>query len=174
MQNSNRRFFSPLFALALVTGLALVACGSGGDAVAGDDAPDATSGSMAEQVAASSKPLRVAQGQRIDIADYAVEGSITVFDFMSDYCPPCKQIGPWLDRLHAERDDVKVVKIDINRPGVRGIDWKSPTLAQYGISSIPHFKIYGADGELMEEGRPAYERIVGWLRELPPPAQAGR
>jgi thiol-disulfide isomerase/thioredoxin len=144
--------------------LLLAACsGSGnatdrseGSAAAGTDA-------VAEKPA---KPARVSQGQEIELADYAVAGQNVVFDFMSDYCPPCKQIAPYMDRLHEESSDVTVVKVDINRPGVRGIDWKSPVAAQFRLSSIPHFKVMDDKGNLLAEGDQAWEMVVGWLQEL--------
>ena len=151
-------------ALALVALLGLGACTTESNA---GEKGEAARGELVEAVVDSKKPLRVAQGQEIDITEYAVPGSFTVFDFMSDYCPPCVQMSPWMDRLHAERDDVYVVKVDVNRPDVRGIDWGSPVLRQYGIRSIPHFKVYGADGELMHEGQRAYGQILEWLKALP-------
>mgnify|MGYP006277831329 CR=1 FL=1 len=166
------RWTLPTLTLVLVAGLSLGACSSdsnAGEAGAAAGTEEATVEKVGpEAVLTSEKPIRVARGEPIDITAYAVEGAFTVFDFMSDYCPPCVQISPWMDRLHAEREDVYVVKVDVNRPDVRGIDWRSPVLQQYGIRSIPHFKIYGADGQLMHEGRPAYEKIVGWLEQLPP------
>ena len=157
---------------ALFVSLTLIACTSNSSNA--DEAAPEASAAQQEQAADTDKPIRIAQGQRTEIADYLAEGQITVFDFMSDYCPPCVQIAPWLDRLHEERDDIQVVKVDVNRPGKEGIDWTSPVLQQYGIRSIPHFKIYGADGELMDEGQPAYETIVSWLRELPQEETSGR
>ncbi|MCX6954083.1 MAG: thioredoxin domain-containing protein [Verrucomicrobia bacterium] len=99
------------------------------------------------------KPLRVAQGEKVNLADYLIPGKTTVFDFTSEYCPPCKAIAPSLEKLHAKRADVVVVAVDINRPGVRGIDWKSPVAQQYGLHSIPHFKVYGPDGKMIAEDK---------------------
>ncbi len=110
-------------------------------------------------------PDKIAHGAEVDITKHLVSGKITVFDFTSDYCPPCRQISPMLDELHARRDDLAVVKIDINRPDTKGIDWKSPVAAQYQLRSIPHFKVYGADGKLMAEGDAAAEMVFGWLEQ---------
>ena len=111
-----------------------------------------------------SQPERVAFGQEIAVTDYVVKGKTTIVDFTSKFCPPCERISPMLDKLHAEREDVAVVKVDINRPDVRGIDWKSPVARQYELRSIPHFKIYGPDGSLTAEGDAAYEQVVAMLR----------
>lgn len=109
------------------------------------------------------KPDHIAFGQEVQIADYAVEGKTTVFDFTSEFCPPCVAIAPRLDKLHATRDDIAVVKVDINRSGVRGIDWKSPVAQQYKLRSIPHFKVYGPDGKLQAEGDNARKMVDKWL-----------
>ena len=113
----------------------------------------------------AAQPERIAFGQEVNITDYLVPGKTVVFDFTSEYCPPCRAISPALDKLHAQRDDVVVVKVDINREGVKGIDWKSPVARQYGMESIPHFKVYGPDGKLQAEGRPARELVTGWFEE---------
>ncbi|MBC7368181.1 MAG: redoxin domain-containing protein [Undibacterium sp.] len=114
------------------------------------------------------KPRRVAFGETINLADYAVPGKTTVFDFTSHYCPPCEAIAPDLDKLHAKRADVVVVAVDINRAGVKGIDWKSPVAQQYGLRSIPHFKVYGPDGKLLAEDLPndpkARQMVTKWFK----------
>lgn len=118
----NRRTFASLFAFLAVAPLALTVAFA---------APEK-----------SEKPRRVAFGETINLADYVVPGKTTVFDFTSHYCPPCEAIAPDLDKLHAKRADVVVVAVDINRAGVKGIDWKSPVAQQFGLRSIPHFKVW--------------------------------
>jgi thiol-disulfide isomerase/thioredoxin len=109
------------------------------------------------------EPAHISKGQPVTLADYLVPGKTTIFDFYSEYCPPCRAISPRLVKLHQSRDDIAVVKVDINRPGVKGIDWKSPVARQYNLESIPHFKVFGPDGTLKAEGDPAYEMVSGWL-----------
>jgi thiol-disulfide isomerase/thioredoxin len=114
------------------------------------------------------KPLRVAYGQPINLADYLVPGKTTVFDFTSKYCPPCVAIAPDLEKLHAKRDDIVVVFVDINRPETKGIDWKSPVAQQHGMRSIPHFKVFGPDGKLVAEDAPkdskARQMVTKWFK----------
>ena len=155
-----------LFAVAL-----LAACSGSGNATDDGEGKGSTS-ATAMEAAASEHPIRISQGQEVQLADYAVVGQHVVFDFMSDYCPPCRQIAPWMDRLHAESDKVTVVKVDINRPGVRQIDWKSPVAAQFRLSSIPHFKVMDEKGNLVAEGDQAWNMVVAWLQELDAAEQA--
>jgi thiol-disulfide isomerase/thioredoxin len=120
---------------------------------------------LAEAGKKGDKPEKIAHGETVEITDYLVPGKITVFDFTSEYCPPCRRISPLLDELHARRDDIVIVKVDINRPETKGIDWKSPVARQYNLQSVPHFKIYGADGKLTAEGEPAFEMVAGWIEQ---------
>jgi thiol-disulfide isomerase/thioredoxin len=97
------------------------------------------------------EPLRIAMGEQVNLADYLVPGKTVIFDFTSKYCPPCRFYDEPLHELHASRDDIVVVKVDINRPGVQRIDWQSPVAQQFKLQSIPQFKIYGPDGKLVAE-----------------------
>ncbi len=116
------------------------------------------------------EPLRIAHGENIALADYLVPGKTTIFDFTSEYCPPCRAYDEPLAKLHQQRTDLVVVKVDINRPETKGIDWKSPVAQQYGMNSIPHFKVYGPDGKLIAEDTtrpgPARQLVNQWLEEL--------
>jgi thiol-disulfide isomerase/thioredoxin len=103
-------------------------------------------------------------GQEIDIKEFIRTGQTTIFDFYSEYCPPCRRISPLLKQLDSQRQDIVVHKVDINRPGVRGIDWASPVTRQYNLSSVPHFKIYDSSGELKSEGQGAYSEIMRLLQ----------
>jgi len=109
------------------------------------------------------EPERIAHGAKVDLQDYLVPGKTVVFDFTSQFCPPCRAIAPHLHRLHARRADVVVVEVDINRPGVQGIDWSSPVARQYGLDSIPHFKVFGPDGQLQAEGQEARTLVTSWF-----------
>ncbi len=110
------------------------------------------------------QPRHIARGAEVSLSDYLVPGKTTIFDFYSEYCPDCKALEPSLDALHRDRGDLVVVKVDINRPEVRGeIDWKSPVALQYGVDYTPRFTIYGPDGKLQSEGKPAAKIVKGWI-----------
>lgn len=119
-----------------------------------------------------SAPLRIAHGEEVNLADYLVPGKTVIFDFTSEYCPPCRGYDEPLKLLHSHRDDLVVVQVDINRPGVNRIDWKSPTARQFGLRSIPRFAIYGPDGKLVaedkgrEDGAPARRMVDDWINAM--------
>ncbi|MBV8141105.1 MAG: thioredoxin family protein [Verrucomicrobia bacterium] len=110
------------------------------------------------------RPLHIAFGQEVDLKNYLVKGKTTVFDFYSDYCPPCRALSPSLDALHEKRDDIAVVVVDINRPGVRGIDWSSPVAREFQLQSIPHLLIYNKEGELEAQGEGARAKVLDWIQ----------
>jgi thiol-disulfide isomerase/thioredoxin len=110
------------------------------------------------------KPLVISNGQRVALADYLVPGKTTVFDFYSEYCPTCRSIAPEMEKLHASRPDVAVVFVNVNRPGVKVIDWQSPVVKQYDLPSTPQLKVFGPDGKLVAEGKPAYQMVTGWFK----------
>lgn len=108
-------------------------------------------------------PAVISHGQKVTLADYVVPGRTTVFEFYSENCPTCRSIAPGLQKLHSTHSDVAVVKVDINRPGAKGIDWGSPVSKQYDLPSTPQIKVYGPNGKLVAEGPAAYKLVTGWF-----------
>lgn len=98
-------------------------------------------------------------GRRIALERHLQPGKINIVDFFSEYCPPCRRLSPKLEALDAARDDVVVIRVDINRPDVRGIDWNSPLARQLELESIPYLRIYDKDGTLIASGEEAFRRL---------------
>ena len=52
-----------------------------------------------------------------------------LLDFFASWCGPCRMVGPILDEIAAEREDIKVCKVNID---------EQPELAsQFRVMSIP-------------------------------------
>lgn len=78
--------------------------------------------------------------------DEIVNGDKPVLlDFYASWCGPCRMVGPILEEIASERDDIVVGKINVD---------EEPELAsRFGVSSIPML-VY------MKNGKPA-DQIVG-------------
>ncbi|MFL5782699.1 MAG: thioredoxin [Thermoleophilaceae bacterium] len=68
-------------------------------------------------------------------------------DFWAPWCGPCRVIAPSLEEINAERDDLRVVKLNV--------DENQQTAAQYDVMSIPTLIVF-------KNGEPA-NRIIGAL-----------
>ncbi len=104
-------------------------------------------------------------GERLELKSVLVPGKTTLVDFYSPGCAPCLALAPLMERLAAQRTDLAICKLNINRAGKGGIDWQSPLSKQYRLSSVPYFMIYGPNGQLQAEGKPAAAQLERWLRE---------
>ncbi len=52
-----------------------------------------------------------------------------LIDFFASWCGPCKMLSPIIEEIAEEREDVKVVKIDI--------DQEPELAAKFGVMSVP-------------------------------------
>jgi len=99
-------------------------------------------------------------GAEFDVESYLQKGKTNIVDFYSDYCPPCRQISPLLKKLDKQRQDLVVLPVDINRKGVKSIDFYSPLARQYNLQFVPYFRIYNGEGNLLKEGQEASAEIM--------------
>jgi len=96
----------------------------------------------------------ITHGQEVEIGAHLAAGKYTVVDFYAAWCPPCRIVGPALERLAVvESDRLAVRKIDI-------VDWTMPVVEQYGIESLPHLMLYGPDGRRVANGDEVYGALL--------------
>ena len=87
------------------------------------------------------------------------ENSVVVMDFYAEWCGPCKQLLPIVEKVSQEQTDVVYCKINVDSNG--------PLAAEYGVRSIPALK-YIKNKEVIKTtlgSRPITE-IVENSREL--------
>jgi thioredoxin 1 len=68
-------------------------------------------------------------------------------DFWAPWCGPCRVIAPSLEEINDERDDLRIVKLNV--------DDNQQTAARYDVMSIPTLIVF-------KNGEPA-TRIIGAL-----------
>jgi thioredoxin 1 len=89
---------------------------------------------------------------------------VVLVDYWADWCHPCHAMAPHVEALAAEyagRDDVKIVKIDV--------DTNEATAMQERVMSLPTFKIF-KNGAVVDEmiGAGGSEALKAFLvRNLP-------
>jgi thioredoxin 1 len=66
-------------------------------------------------------------------------------DFWAAWCPPCRAMHPILEELVVERDDLRVVSIDV--------DANQAIAARYSVLSMPTFLLF-------HHGEPV-QRLIG-------------
>jgi thioredoxin 1 len=117
------------------------------------------------QVANSQNP-----GQRLEISSILVAGKTTLLEYYSDQCPPCRQMAPVMEFLAAQRPDLAIRKLNIDRVGHQGIDFDSPLAQQMGLQSVPSFGIYDGQGKMLAQGVEAKNQVREWYSQ----AKAGQ
>ena len=65
-----------------------------------------------------------------------------LLDFFAAWCGPCKMIAPILEEIAAEREDIKVCKINV--------DEEPELAAQYQVVSIPTLFVI-KDGQVVNQ-----------------------
>lgn len=79
-------------------------------------------------------------------------------DFWAEWCGPCRMIGPSLEEIAAERNDVIIVKVNI--------DENPMTPSQYGVRSIPTMILF-KNGEpyATKVGALPKSNLVSWINQ---------
>jgi thioredoxin 1 len=80
-------------------------------------------------------------------AEVLESGNPVLVDFWAPWCGPCRVIAPHLEELNEERDDLRVVKLNV--------DENQQTAARYDVLSIPTLILF-------KDGQPA-KKVIGAL-----------
>ena len=84
-------------------------------------------------------------GSIIEVTDDSFQAEVMesetpiLVDFWAPWCGPCRAIAPLLEEIADGRDDVRIVKLNV--------DENQQTAAQYGILSIPTLILFNNGAE---------------------------
>lgn len=110
--------------------------------------------------------VKGADGKVMKLSDYAGKGRVVVVDFWASWCPPCRAEIPKLQALKAEYGDKfdvlgvavwdapadtrrAIDELGITWPVIMGNENLTEPTDIYGIKSIPHVIIIGADSTIL-------------------------
>lgn len=59
---------------------------------------------------------------------------VVLVDFYADWCGPCKMVSPILEEISEERNDFKIIKVNVDK--------SSDLATKYGVMSIPTMIVF--------------------------------
>ena len=105
-----------------------------------------------DQFKADPRPNRAAKGADVadvqDVTDATFEGEVlesespVLVDFWAPWCGPCRMVSPVLEQINEERDDMRVVKLNV--------DENQNTAVRYEVLSIPTMILF-KDGQIAKK-----------------------
>ncbi|MCT4574983.1 MAG: thioredoxin [Alphaproteobacteria bacterium] len=90
--------------------------------------------------------------------DLTAKGLVIV-DFWAEWCGPCRMLGPVLDELNSELDNVTIVKANVEEAEELAVE--------YGIQNLPTLIAF-KDGEKvdMKVGSDSKLNLIEWFEKL--------
>ena len=95
-----------------------------------------------------------------NLEDYneLIMNDLVIVDFYATWCGPCKMLSPILEELASEREEISIVKIDVD---------KNQELSKSnGIMSVPTLIMF-SKGELLAKtsGYMTKDNLITWIDE---------
>lgn len=86
-----------------------------------------------------------------------IEGGRVVVDFYADWCAPCRMIGPVLEQIANENEDILVVKVNV--------DENQALAVEYGIRGIPALLVFDSGKQVASRaGFMPKDALVDWIK----------
>ena len=86
-------------------------------------------------------------GATIQVSDESFTADVlqsekpVIVDFWAEWCGPCRMVGPILEEIASENDNIVIAKLNVD---------ENPQIsASYGITSIPTLNVY-VGGEVVK------------------------
>ena len=85
-----------------------------------------------------------------------IKSGLVLVDFYADWCGPCRMVGPIVEEISNEVENLKVIKINV--------DEREDVAKMYGIMSIPTLILF-KDGEINKKqvGFVPKEVLMRWF-----------
>lgn len=115
--------------------------------------------SSAMEAPARQKKIMTINSPGKEVRLVPVKNNVTVFQFTAEWCGPCTNMNEKLDPYIEKRKGVYLRKIDIK-------SWSSPVCKQYGIKSVPQFRVYNKKGEFVYEQKMGYTKLRRKIENL--------
>lgn len=91
-----------------------------------------------------------------DFKDKIASGRCVV-DFYADWCAPCRMIGPVLEQIARENDDINIVKVNV--------DENQQLAVEYGIRGIPALLVFDNGKQVASRaGFMPKDALVDWIK----------
>lgn len=87
-----------------------------------------------------------------------IKDNKTVVVFSAGFCKPCKEIYPYIEEIAEKHTDITFIKVDIEEC--------SEILEKYEIQSIPHFKFFKENKEIVTFSGANKQNITEALNKL--------
>ena len=92
--------------------------------------------------------MEIIKGNKDNFKESVLESKSKVLvDFNATWCGPCKMLGPVLEEIAEENDNVQIVSVDV--------DDEDALAGEYGVSSIPCLVLF--------EGGKEVKRSIGYI-----------
>ena len=90
--------------------------------------------------------------------DELVKEGIVLVDFYAEWCGPCKMLAPALEALSSERDDIRIIKVNV--------DEQEDLARRFGIMSVPTLILYKDNNILSKKmGFHTLDMLNEWISE---------
>lgn len=75
---------------------------------------------------------------------------IIIADFWAEWCGPCKMLGPVLQEIDNENDNIQIIKVNV--------DEQQDIAVKFGVQSIPTMVVY-------KDGQPAGHMVGAYPKQ---------
>lgn len=91
--------------------------------------------------------------------DEMVKEGLVLVDFYAEWCGPCKMLAPMLEALSEQRNNLKIIKINVDK--------REDIARRFGIMSVPTLYVY-KDGIIVSEkkGFQTIEMLNDWINSI--------